>query len=139
MPNVVKLIEACHHFRLCNVKSIVSFPTYNQYKLHLLPFQVLIYNSNLTNLYNLTGDQIGAYFGYSLAAGDFNGDGLDDVAIGAPMWTDYAAKAQGGKYETGRVFVVYQDAQVRRVKSSRFVQMCSSVGDIYIYLNTLRG
>ena len=38
-----------------------------------------MYNSNLTNLNNITGGQIGAYFGYSVASGDLNGDGLDDV------------------------------------------------------------
>merc|ERR1719153_150458 len=40
--------------------------------------KVVLYNSNLTNLHNLTGDQIGAYFGYCLASCDVNGDGLDD-------------------------------------------------------------
>ncbi len=65
----------------------------------------------LNNLHNLTGEQIGAYFGYSLASGDVNGDGLDDLIIGAPMFTNYAA-AEMMKYETGRVYVVYQDANV---------------------------
>ena len=44
--------------------------------------QVVLYNANLTNLNNVTGDQIGAYFGYSLASCDVNGDGLDDLLIG---------------------------------------------------------
>ena len=47
-------------------------------------FQVVLYNMNLTNLHNLTGDQIGAYFGYTIATCDINGDGLDDILIGAP-------------------------------------------------------
>ena len=72
-------------------------------------FKVVLYNANLTNINNITGDQIGAYFGYSLAAGDLDGDGHDDVIIGAPMWTNYNVM---GKYETGRVYVVYQGAQV---------------------------
>ena len=37
-----------------------------------------------------------------------NGDGLDDVVIGAPLHTDFT----GDKYETGRVYVVYQNAEV---------------------------
>jgi hypothetical protein len=57
----------------------------------------------------MTGDQIGAYFGYSVASGDLNCDGLDDVIIGAPMWTNYEVM---GKFETGKVFVVYQNQQV---------------------------
>jgi len=72
--------------------------------------KVVLYNANLTNINNITGDQIGAYFGYSLAAGDLDGDGHDDVIIGAPMWTNYNVM---GKYETGRVYVVYQGAQNR--------------------------
>ena len=73
------------------------------------PFQVVLYNSNLTNLHNLTGDQIGAYFGYTIATCDINGDGLDDILIGAPMWTDFSLM---GKFETGRVYVVYQNKDV---------------------------
>ena len=76
--------------------------------------QVVLYNSNLTNLHNLTGDQIGAYFGYTIATCDINGDGLDDILIGAPMWTDFTLM---GKFETGRVYVVYQDKNVSLVQT----------------------
>ena len=76
---------------------------------------MVLYNSNLTNLHNMTGDQIGAYFGYSVASGDLNGDGLDDVIIGAPMWTNYEIM---GKFETGKVFVVYQNSLVNLIVNS---------------------
>ena len=64
-------------------------------------------------MHNLTGDQIGAYFGYTITTCDINGDGLDDILIGAPMWTDFTLM---GKFETGRVYVVYQDKNVSRIR-----------------------
>ena len=61
----------------------------------------------MSNFNSFLGDQIGAYFGYALAAGDFNGDGLADLAIGAPLYS------VDGKYENGRVYVMYQSQKVR--------------------------
>jgi len=98
--------------------------------------KVVLYNSNLTNLNNLTGDQIGAYFGYSIATCDLNGDGLDDILIGSPMWTDFSIM---GKFETGRVYVVYQDKNNRFRKwdtldgenhKARFGMSIASLGNI---------
>lgn len=65
----------------------------------------------MTNLKNFTGEQLGAYFGYSLAACDIDGDGLDDIIIGAPLYTDL--KDNKGYYETGRVYFIYQGPEVR--------------------------
>ena len=42
---------------------------------------------------------------------DLNGDGLDDVIVGAPMWSNFEVM---GKYETGRVYVYYQHFTVSK-------------------------
>lgn len=71
--------------------------------------KVLIFSWNLTNLYNITGENIGAYFGYSLCAVDVDGDKLDDLIIGAPMYTSANNEK---KYEHGQIFIVYQHRTV---------------------------
>ncbi len=45
-------------------------------------------------------NQAGAYFGKSVSSGDFNGDGYDDVLVGAHLY-------DGGETNEGRVFVYY--------------------------------
>ena len=69
-----------------------------------------MYTSSLRSLHTLRGSQIGAYFGYSLCVADLDGDGRDDVIVGAPFYTDYDGTE--GKYETGQVVVAYQAADV---------------------------
>ena len=60
-------------------------------------------------LHNVTGSQVGAYFGHAVAVCDVNGDGYEDAIIGAPLHTNYDVP---GSYETGRVYVVYQNSEV---------------------------
>lgn len=69
--------------------------------------QVVIYTESLENLFNITGEQLGSYFGHSLATADVNGDGLDDIIIGAPLYVTLNTKDKA--YEKGRVYVAYQD------------------------------
>ena len=54
-------------------------------------------------------DQEGAWFGYSVGgAGDVNGDGLDDIIVGAPSW-DHGQKKEGAAFLfKGRVNAVAQ-------------------------------
>jgi integrin alpha 8 len=77
--------------------------------------KVLTYSWNLTNEVNITGEIIGDYFAYSLCAIDVDGDKLDDLIIGAPMYTE--PDNNEGKYEVGRIYIVYQN----RFVSPRFV------------------
>jgi hypothetical protein len=71
---------------------------------------VILYTWNLTNHLNLTGEQLGSYFGYALCVSDLDGDGRDDLVVGAPLYTDLSNNK--GYYETGRIYVFYQSLHV---------------------------
>lgn len=66
---------------------------------------VTILNSKMKVIGNLEGERLGSYFGYSIAALDLNGDGLTDLAVGAPMYSELSNNLE---YEQGRVYVFYQ-------------------------------
>ena len=62
----------------------------------------------------LTGEQIGSYFGHSMAAGDLNGDGQTDLVISAPFY--YSKKPSHG----GAVYIYYGlNGTVSPVESDR--------------------
>ncbi|XP_063703802.1 integrin alpha-PS2-like [Culicoides brevitarsis] len=117
-----------------NVKSFaMGAPRYNKKGV------VVIYDSRSTaqfegNKFQIMGEQYGAYFGYSLATGDFNGDRRDDLLISAPIFS--RQNIQNG-YETGRVYIYLQttnDWNVIRLTGneaqSRFGTSVCSLGDI---------
>lgn len=68
--------------------------------------KIVVNGWNMVNIFNITGRQIGEYFGYSLASSDVDGDGLDDLIIGAPMYSE-PGNAEG-KYDVGRIYVLLQ-------------------------------
>ncbi|XP_043072004.1 integrin alpha-PS2 [Drosophila grimshawi] len=68
--------------------------------------KIVVNRWNMANIFNITGRQIGEYFGYALASSDVDGDGLDDLIIGAPMYTEPGNVE--GKYDVGRVYVLIQ-------------------------------
>ena len=59
----------------------------------------------MRNYRNISGEQMGGYFGYSLASGDIDGDGYEDLIIGAPMFT---LPGNLEIIETGRVYIAYR-------------------------------
>ncbi|GFQ81400.1 integrin alpha-PS2, partial [Trichonephila clavata] len=73
---------------------------------HRLAGKISLFNSTLYSLHNISGEQLGSYFGYSVCVTDINGDRLDDIIIGAPLYTDLLAKDKS--YEKGRIYVAYQ-------------------------------
>ncbi|CAK8684731.1 unnamed protein product [Clavelina lepadiformis] len=79
---------------------------------------VTIYDDKLkTALVNLTGEQIGEYFGEGLAVVDVNGDNLDDVIVGSPLYTDFSRKEP----EIGRIYIYYQQAGVNQSNTDRHI------------------
>jgi hypothetical protein len=70
-------------------------------------FQVHVLSAGGSDvLYSFTGEQIGAYFGHCLEVGDFNGDGYDDLIVGAPLFSN------GGKFENGRAYLIFREVKV---------------------------
>ncbi|XP_069773532.1 integrin alpha-5-like isoform X2 [Narcine bancroftii] len=66
----------------------------------------ILNGTNMKPLFNFTGEQMASYFGYAVSVSDVNGDGWDDVLVGAPMFMqrDSAGRLQ----EVGRVHVYLQ-------------------------------
>ncbi|XP_072435152.1 integrin alpha-V [Chiloscyllium punctatum] len=71
-----------------------------------LGYVTILNGANMESLHNFTGEQMAAYFGYSVAVTDLNSDGLDDLLIGAPL---FMVRGSDGKYrEVGQVYVYLQ-------------------------------
>ncbi|XP_071350483.1 integrin alpha-5-like isoform X2 [Trachinotus anak] len=93
---------------------------------------------NLKSVLNLTGEQMGSYFGYAVAATDINNDGLDDLVVGAPM---FMRRGSNGRLEElGKVYVYLQRGPLQLEESqshllgqqafSRFGTSLAPLGDL---------
>uniref|UniRef100_UPI00398E64B9 integrin alpha-V n=1 Tax=Pristiophorus japonicus TaxID=55135 RepID=UPI00398E64B9 len=72
-----------------------------------LGYVTILNGVNMESLYNFTGEQMAAYFGYCVAVTDINNDGLDDLLVGAPL---FMVRGSDGKYrEVGQVYIYLQD------------------------------
>ncbi|XP_040835955.1 integrin alpha-5 isoform X1 [Ochotona curzoniae] len=70
-------------------------------------YVTVLNGSDIQSLYNFSGEQMASYFGYAVAATDINGDGLDDLLVGAPLLMERTA--DGRSQEVGRVYLYLQN------------------------------
>ncbi|KAH0628992.1 hypothetical protein JD844_010698, partial [Phrynosoma platyrhinos] len=69
-------------------------------------YVTILNGSDIQPLFNFSGEQVAAYFGYAVAATDINNDGLDDLLIGAPLFMEKTE--DGHVQEVGRVYIYLQ-------------------------------
>ncbi|CAB1354222.1 unnamed protein product, partial [Coregonus sp. 'balchen'] len=67
----------------------------------------ILNGTDLKSMVNLTGEQMGSYFGYAVAATDINNDGMEDLVVGAPMFMQRGSDGLRWE-EVGRVYVYLQ-------------------------------
>nr|XP_053628592.1 integrin alpha-IIb-like [Cherax quadricarinatus] len=111
--------------------SSVNYGNYTG-KISFYPKKML---SAVTPLYILYGQEMGAQFGYCLGSADVDGDGVDDLLVGAPL-----ARA-GDKLlpDAGKIFLYYSPLDADKLPPSqvsgtdawgRFGAAVTSLGDV---------
>lgn len=63
----------------------------------------------------LKGENVGAKFGFCLAAGDVDGDGADDLMVGSPLAPGRDITGRHSLPDAGKVYVYYAPLKQVRV------------------------
>ncbi|XP_062518283.1 integrin alpha-V-like [Corticium candelabrum] len=110
---------------------VVGVPRYNNYFGRIVVFEYNFDSAAYVSVLTKDGEQFGAYFGHSVAAVDLNNDGLDDLLVGAPLYSN-------SQFELGRVYA-YENSKKNlllnrvltgNIAGGRFGHAISKAGDI---------
>lgn len=124
-------VGAGHFLSSSSVEVVGGAPQFNQRG------KVFIFSVDHTMLRvvsNISGKELGSYFGSSLTVLDLNADGLSDLLVGAPM-------ATGGSREEGRVHVYINQGEAEMLEAefvlsgskayaARFGEAIADLGDL---------
>uniref|UniRef100_A0A3Q2VM08 Integrin alpha 4 n=1 Tax=Haplochromis burtoni TaxID=8153 RepID=A0A3Q2VM08_HAPBU len=121
-------VGAGHFLSPASVEVVGGAPQYNQ---RGKVFIFTVDNSVLQIVAQVSGKELGSYFGSSVCAVDLNADGLSDLLVGAPM-------ATGNVREEGRVHVYINQGQVEEqfqltgsnAYAARFGESIADLGDL---------
>ncbi|XP_061696897.1 integrin alpha-4 isoform X2 [Syngnathoides biaculeatus] len=124
-------VDAGHFLDATSMEVVGGAPQYNQ-RGKVFIFSV---DGNMLRVQaEVSGTELGSYFGSSIRTVDLNGDGLSDLLVGAPM-------ATGASREEGRVHVYLNQGQAKLVETefqlsggnahaARFGETISDLGDL---------
>ncbi|KAM6042838.1 LOW QUALITY PROTEIN: integrin alpha-IIb [Theristicus caerulescens] len=65
--------------------------------------EIFSVGATLHQLQGIASEQVASYFGHTVAVADVNGDGQDDVLVGAPLYM--ARRPDGQRSEVGRLYL----------------------------------
>ncbi|KAM6042422.1 integrin alpha-IIb isoform 2-T2 [Chlamydotis macqueenii] len=92
----------------------------------------------LRRLQAIASEQVASYFGHTVAVADINGDGQDDVLVGAPLYL--ARRPDGQRSEVGRLYLYLGGGQRPLARPpqtlmgthpyGRFAAAITSLGDL---------